>query len=62
MNNSKEFEITYINWDIDEIILELARHINEGLMEMGYEYVNQDDEAQEDVMQLIYKIFDALVP
>ena len=31
-------------------------------LECGSEYISQSDEAQLDALELIYKIFDALVP
>ena len=30
--------------------------------EMGSEFISQDDEAQEDALQLVYDIFDAIIP
>lgn len=31
-------------------------------LECGSEYISQSDEAQEDALELVYRIFDALVP
>ena len=31
-------------------------------LECGSEYISQSDEAQLDALELVYKIFDALVP
>ena len=36
MNNSKEIEMTYTNWKIDEIILDLARLISSGFKVASY--------------------------
>lgn len=40
MRNSKEIEMTYTNWAVEDIILDLARLINDGFKVMSYSYTH----------------------